>query len=176
MYKTTAYALDLIAVFSLILILIYTKDQPFESKDEYAVLAGIGNVCLISFLGSVTTSLLCWVYFPSYTGLLADIFGIIGAILAIFQYFPQIYTTYSLKHAGTLSIPMMLMQTPGGFIWSASLAQREGTTWSSWLPYFTAAFLQAIVLVMAINYEWKNKNYSEQLVVERVGESTSLVQ
>lgn len=100
-----------------------------------------------------------YVYFfkTAFIGFVADIFGILGSILAAIQYFPQIYTTLHIQHAGSLSIPMMCMQTPGGFAWSFSLAMREGTNWSSWMPYFTAAFLQGILLAIAVYFELRNK-------------------
>ncbi|GME84945.1 unnamed protein product [Ambrosiozyma monospora] len=72
----------------------------------------------------------------------------------MFQYFPQIYTTYRLKHPGSLSINMMLLQTPGGFVWSLSLFLQPGSKWSSWLPYISAAFLQLILLSMCLFYTW----------------------
>ncbi|ODV92565.1 hypothetical protein CANCADRAFT_147602 [Tortispora caseinolytica NRRL Y-17796] len=82
----------------------------------------------------------------------AHLSGIQSTILAAVQYLPQIYTTYKLKHPGSLSIPMMCMQTPGGFVWAASLAMRQDTSWSTYLPYLTAAVLQGSILIMCIYY------------------------
>ena len=76
-----------------------------------------------------------------------------GALAAV-QYIPQIRTTYRLKRAGSLSIPMMCMQTPGGFLVATSLFIRLGWGgWSTWSIYILTAFAQGIVLVMAIYYE-----------------------
>jgi uncharacterized protein with PQ loop repeat len=121
----------------------------------------VGKVCLTHFILSVGLSFYVFFYDVRYIAFVANVMGLLGAILAILQYFPQIYTTYSLKHAGSLSIPMMCLQTPGGFILTASLAAREGTTWSSWLPYLTAAVLQGIVLVLAVYYETRNKSETD---------------
>jgi len=50
--------------------------------------------------------------------------GVSSALLAAFQYAPQIVHTYRLKLVGALSIPMMLIQTPGGFIMVYSITIR----------------------------------------------------
>jgi uncharacterized protein with PQ loop repeat len=148
------------ALTSLIFALAYT-DVEREPPEEFAKLVTVGKVCLTHFILSVGLSFYVFFYDIRYIAFVANVMGLLGAILAILQYFPQIYTTYSLKHAGSLSIPMMCLQTPGGFILTASLAAREGTTWSSWLPYLTAAVLQGIVLVLAVYYETRNKSETD---------------
>jgi uncharacterized protein with PQ loop repeat len=50
--------------------------------------------------------------------------GLSSALLAALQYAPQIVHTYRLKLVGALSIPMMLIQTPGGFIMVFSIMIR----------------------------------------------------
>lgn len=141
----------------LVFALIFTRNQILEPKDDYYKLVQVGKFCLAH--GVLTLTLSFYVYFwaPRYIDLTADAFGILGAVLAASQYFPQIYTTLHLQHVGSLSIPMMVMQTPGGFAWAASLASRKGTKWSSWLPYFTAAFLQGTLLFIAVYFELRNK-------------------
>lgn len=54
----------------------------------------------------------------------ATFLGLSSAILAALQYAPQIAHTYRLKLVGALSIPMMLIQTPGGFIMVISIMIR----------------------------------------------------
>jgi hypothetical protein len=54
----------------------------------------------------------------------ATFLGISSAVLATFQYAPQLYHTYSTKLVGALSIPMMLMQTPGTVFMVLSIALR----------------------------------------------------
>ena len=87
-------------------------------------------------------------------GTWANILGVMAAVLAGVQYFPQIWTTYHLKHVGSLSIPMMCMQTPGGFVFAASLFARLGWAgWSSWGIFVLTASMQGILLYLAIYYE-----------------------
>ena len=54
----------------------------------------------------------------------ATFLGISSATLAALQYAPQIVHTYRLKLVGALSIPMMLIQTPGAIFMVLSIALR----------------------------------------------------
>ncbi|KAK4126473.1 hypothetical protein N657DRAFT_679394 [Parathielavia appendiculata] len=84
----------------------------------------------------------------------ANILGVMAALLAAVQYIPQIWTTYHLKHVGSLSIPMMCIQTPGGFVFAASLFARLGWGgWSSWGIFLMTATMQGVLLYLAIYYE-----------------------
>lgn len=86
----------------------------------------------------------------------ADALGITGTALAAIQYFPQIYTTYKLQSLGSLSIPMMCVQTPGGYLWAASLAARLGWEgWSAWMLYVFISTLQGVVLGMGLYFKWR---------------------
>jgi hypothetical protein len=92
---------------------------------------------------------------PSALHAWANFLGILAATLASIQYFPQIYTTYRLRCVGSLSIPMMCIQTPGSLVWAASLAAREGAKgWSVWGVLLVTASLQGTLLVMAIYFEY----------------------
>lgn len=91
---------------------------------------------------------------PDKLGLWANILGVMAALLAAVQYIPQIWMTYHLKHVGSLSIPMMCIQTPGGFLFAGSLFARLGVAgWSSWGIFVLTASMQGILLYMAIYYE-----------------------
>lgn len=91
---------------------------------------------------------------PGSLGTWAIVLGITATILATIQYLPQIWMTWHLGHVGSLSIPMMLMQTPGSFVWSASLAARYGVSgWSSWGVFLVTGCLQGCLLVMGIYFE-----------------------
>ncbi|CCX06480.1 hypothetical protein FPQ18DRAFT_135153 [Pyronema domesticum] len=83
----------------------------------------------------------------------ANFLGVQSTVLASIQYIPQLFTTWRLKHVGSLSIPMMCIQTPGSFVWAISLATREGTRWSSWATYVVTGCLQGALLAMCITWE-----------------------
>lgn len=134
-----------------------TKNSMRESKLDHHKLTVNFNI----FMAMVVLNILFIIYLyhidkkKTYEGLLffADISGVISTLLAIIQYIPQIYTTFTVKHAGSLSIPMMCLQTPGGFIWSYSLYSQPNSKWSSWLPFFSAANLQLILLIMCVYFK-----------------------
>ncbi|SPO00080.1 related to PQ loop repeat protein [Cephalotrichum gorgonifer] len=115
----------------------------------------VGAACLAHGLLVIVITGILATGFPGKLQLWANSLGVMSAALAGVQYVPQIVTTYRLKRAGSLSIPMMCMQTPGGFLVAASLFARLGAEgWSTWSIYILTALMQGIVLVMAIYYEF----------------------
>jgi hypothetical protein len=71
--------------------------------------------------------------------------------------------TYSLGHVGSLSIPMMLIQTPGAFLWAGSLAARLGMEgWSTWGIFLVTGCLQGCLLVMGIYFELRARRESQR--------------
>ncbi|KAI0046323.1 hypothetical protein FA95DRAFT_1542653 [Auriscalpium vulgare] len=87
----------------------------------------------------------------------ATFLGVSSAVLAALQYAPQLVHTYRLKLVGALSIPMMMIQTPGGFIMVLSIALRPGTDWTSWIQFLVAAIMQAFLLGMCVS--WKVRQH-----------------
>ncbi|KAI8972398.1 hypothetical protein BD414DRAFT_469382 [Trametes punicea] len=110
----------------------------------------------IAFITFITFLLLSTNPTPSTTHrspqlqLWATFLGISSALLAALQYAPQIVHTYRLKLVGALSIPMMLIQTPGAVLMVLSIALRPGTNWTTWISYAVAGAMQGILLVMCI--------------------------
>ncbi|GMG20098.1 unnamed protein product [Ambrosiozyma monospora] len=140
----------------LFLCVFLTRNSVDESRTEYEKI----YLSFQWFLAYAFVNFVLVIYLVFYQGeanavmKFANLSGILATVFAMFQYFPQIYTTYRLKHPGSLSINMMLLQTPGGFVWSLSLFLQPGSKWSSWLPYISAAFLQLILLSMCLYYTW----------------------
>lgn len=114
----------------------------------------MGAACVLHGLLVVIVTGVFTIAFPTYLTAWADFLGVMAAVLAAVQYFPQIWTTYHLKHVGSLSIPMMCIQTPGGFLFAASLYARLGPEgWSTWAIYLLTALMQGCVLVLGVYYE-----------------------
>jgi hypothetical protein len=91
---------------------------------------------------------------PNRLNFWANFLGVMSGVLAGIQYIPQIWMTYHLKHVGSLSIPMMCIQTPGGLLFAASLFARLGMEgWSTWSIYLLTAAMQGSVLGMGIYFE-----------------------
>lgn len=119
----------------------------------------MASLTLVHGLGVIVITGILTTIAPEKLSIWANSLGVMAAMLAAVQYIPQIWTTYHLKHVGSLSIPMMCIQTPGGFVFAASLFARLGLAgWSSWGIFVLTATMQGILLYMAIHYEIQNRN------------------
>ncbi|KAL5090670.1 hypothetical protein Trisim1_003983 [Trichoderma cf. simile WF8] len=114
----------------------------------------VGGLCILHGLVVIALTGVFAIAMPDQLNLWANFLGVMAAVLAAIQYIPQIWTTYHLKHVGSLSIPMMCIQTPGGLLFAASLFMRLGMEgWSTWAIYLLTAAMQGSVLAMGIYYE-----------------------
>lgn len=84
-----------------------------------------------------------------WTALLA----VIALVSSLIQFLPQILRTWKLKVVGALSIPAMMMQTPGSFLFCYTLAISPGTNFTSWMTYFVGGCLQGILLILCLYYQ-----------------------
>jgi len=160
------------AVILLLFLVFFRRDDAEVDEDEqeldpdrptWRTALIVAAVCIVHGFAVVIVSASLSLGAPQYLLPWANFLGISAAVLAAIQYFPQIWTTYKLKHAGSLSILMMCIQTPGGLLFAASLAARLGWGgWSSWGVYVLTAFMQGILLAMAIRYEWQAVERSKQ--------------
>lgn len=142
-----------IFAFLIVVFCVYcTKDSLVQDKVQYYTIYKIYQFTLFYIATHAILIIYTLRYNKGILYSLANAFGLLSTLLASFQYLPQIYTIYKLKHPGSLSISMMCMQTPGGFVWSLSLYLSPGSIWSSWFPYLTAATLQGVLLLMCAYY------------------------
>lgn len=65
----------------------------------------------------------------------ANYLGLAATALVLGQYLPQLLLTWQDGFIGALSITTMAIQVPGSAAFVVSIAMREGTDWSSWIPY-----------------------------------------
>lgn len=133
--------------------------SPFEHKaprwQDAVIVVGVSvlHCLLVAFI-----SLVWFAYSPDTLQVWANLLGICSATLACIQYLPQIYTTWKLQAVYSLSIPMMCIQTPGSYVFAASLAIRLGVAgWSAWGVYVITGALQGCLLVMAIAFELRDR-------------------
>lgn len=141
------------AIMILVLVLAITRGSVLQDKEEYARIVTVGR--WVMFHGIISLIQIVTAFATNRLVLLtlAQINGLLSTLLTIIKYVPQITTTYKLKHPGTLSIGMMCIQTPGGFVFTATLYFTKGLHWSSWVSYFVAALLQGSLLILCIYYE-----------------------
>ncbi|GAA5993153.1 hypothetical protein JCM5350_005387 [Sporobolomyces pararoseus] len=83
----------------------------------------------------------------------ATTLGLLSVALGCCQYAPQLVFTARKKLVGSLSIPMMLLQTPGSFVFVYTLAIRPGVDFTGWAPYFVTGILQGTLLVLCLIFK-----------------------
>jgi hypothetical protein len=147
------------------------EDSPTTSKrgrnrgewQTSIILAWIVAVHLVIIFG-VTIYLLADTLLPPPSETLphrisswAAFLGISSAILSAIQYAPQLIHTYNIGLVGALSIPMMLIQTPGAILMVLSIALRPGTNWTSWITFVVAGIMQGSLLVMCLLWKVRQR-------------------
>lgn len=158
----------------LVLVLVFTRGSVAQDKHEYARIVRVGHLVVVHAIASVIQISVGLTAGRPTLLVLAQLNGLMSTVLTVVKYVPQILTTYRLKHPGTLSVGMMCIQTPGGFVFTATLFFTKGSHWSSWMSYFTAAMLQGSLLVLCVYYEWSAKyRNSEHDSLERIVEENT---
>lgn len=141
----------------------------------YRLALAVTGISILHAVLTMIVSGLVLILSPQNAQPLANILGLSSTLLASIQYFPQIHTTWVLGTVGSLSIPMMCIQTPGSFVWAGSLAARFGIEgWSTWGVYLVTGCLQGTLLVMGIIFEyrnWKNRKLVEETEGNSQGDS-----
>lgn len=142
------------AIMILVFVIIWTRHSVKQDRDEFRRIINISKLVAIHGALSILQIIIAFATNRPVLLALAQFNGLMSAGLTIIKYVPQIAMTYKLKHPGTLSIGMMCIQTPGGFVFTASLFFTKNSHWSSWLSYFVAAMLQGTLLLLCIYYEY----------------------
>lgn len=145
---------------TLLFLVFFPRDAPPDEEEELDskiptwkeavfVLAASIAFFVVALFGSVV-----FIYaLPSHVRGWANFLGLLATVLAAVQYIPQIFMTWKLQETGSLSIPMMCIQTPGSFVFAASLYVRLGPAgWSAWGLYIFGGILQGILLAMGISF------------------------
>ncbi|KAI9794424.1 MAG: hypothetical protein M1816_005494 [Peltula sp. TS41687] len=125
-----------------------------ETPSTYRTAVMTATFYVLHAILTLFTTLILFARSPRSVPFVATLFGILAALLTAIQYFPQLHTTFRRQAVGSLSIPMMLIQTPGSFLWAATMAARMGWQgWSAWGIYVVSGSLQGSLLVMALVFE-----------------------
>lgn len=128
-------------------------------KEAVLVLAVSIAFFLVAFVGSVV-----FVYaLPAHTRAWANLLGLLATALAAVQYIPQIITTWRLQDPASLSVLMMCIQTPGSFVFAASLYVRLGKhAWSAWGLFIFTGCLQGCLLAMSLLFLWRERQAKQE--------------
>ena len=129
---------------------------------------------MVHFIATLLAGVVVTYAFPGQLQSFANAMGIIASLCGVLQYFPQIYTTWKMQRVGSLSVPMMCVQTPGGYLFAASLAARLGWAgWSTWCVYVVLATLQGVLLGMAAWFEIRDREAKKRGQADSENESGS---
>ncbi|CAN3364397.1 hypothetical protein DICA3_F10044 [Diutina catenulata] len=161
------------AILILVFVLLWTKHSVKQDRDEYARIVKVGSIVNLHALASLVQILVGLYGGKSTLYSIANANGLLSTALTVIKYVPQIWTTYNLKHPGTLSVGMMCIQTPGGFVFAATLFFTKGSHWSSWISYLVAALLQGTLLILCLYYEYFDHSgvgaqMAERAEIERI--------
>lgn len=145
-------------------LIFFPRDTEAELEEELGIPTWkealvVLYISTVFFIAVFIVSILFEVRFAENLQGWADLLGSLSTTLAIIQYLPQIRTTWKMQSVGSLSIPMMCIQTPGSFVWAGSLFARLGPAgWSTWGMLLVTGCLQGCILAMGIGYtirDWK---------------------
>ncbi|EAU35026.1 conserved hypothetical protein [Aspergillus terreus NIH2624] len=143
-----------------------TPEPTNNGGPTYRTALAVSVVCVLHAIVMVIVTIAIGLKRPTALQSWSNFCGILAAVLSSIQYFPQIYTTLKLRCVGSLSIPMMCIQTPGSLVWAGSLAARLGSKgWSTWGVLIVTACLQGTLLILGIFFEYlgPNKGHSHHL-------------
>lgn len=162
LFQTLAQVFMFYSVFALYFIYFPpAKKSTQDWRHSIKALKITGVFVAISSLSSLVVVLCCKVpsgVVTAWTTLLA----LIALVSSTIQFVPQIIRTYKLKMVGALSVPAMMMQTPGSFLFCYTIAISPGTNFTSWITYFVGGCLQGILLVLCFYYQ----NIRDYIVIE----------
>ncbi|KAH9818601.1 hypothetical protein DFH28DRAFT_958494 [Melampsora americana] len=156
-----------------------TRFTPLTLSKEYTISLILAIVVLLHFLSSLFITFCILLSLPKATmgepsgtppshdgehpairllRIWATCAGVVSLILACFQYLPQLRSTWKLKLVGSLSLPMMIIQTPGSFLFVYSLAVRPGVNWTTWIVYLVTGTLQGALLILCILWKIRQRS------------------
>jgi uncharacterized protein with PQ loop repeat len=88
---------------------------------------------------------------------MGEAYGVIATVLTCVQWFPQLYTTFRLKTAGSLSLLTLAIQAPGSVGWAVYLAVASTSEPSTWSPPMVTGAMQVTLLCMCVVYERRRR-------------------
>ncbi|KNC53441.1 PQ loop repeat protein [Thecamonas trahens ATCC 50062] len=143
------------------------------------VVAILEVVLLLCYMVAVVTSAAVLVnhFGPCHDSVLyfANILGLVATVANIIQWMPQIYTTFSAKRVGSMSIVMVAVGAPGNFLVLFFLAFVSKESVTTWLPNLSAALQQSILLALLLTYRRREKLIAQASPYVEISEDTPLV-
>lgn len=88
--------------------------------------------------------------------------GILSAIVVVVQWTPQIFVTFQLGSAGSLSIVMLLIQLPGCLLTVFFQAVIGGADITTWGPYLISGINTMILIIMCAVFWIRNRKGQQE--------------
>jgi len=147
----------------------YYKWEPTkEKRREWKIATICLAILFIMIICSSLTAFLLGFYFGMNSNAVHDYavaFGTIANVVTVFQLTPQIYATFKLKAAGSLSIITLIIQAPGTILLVYFQAFVYHVSWSTWVPYFLTAVQMTFLTFLCIFYEirlwWRKRKQAK---------------
>lgn len=105
-------------------------------------------VLIIKFKGECSTAAITY----------GNFLGYLSTVLTFVHWSPQLWTTFKRKSVGSFSILMLCLQVPGAMLIVVFQIFISHEAISTWMSFLAALIQQAILLVMLLYYNRKNKN------------------
>jgi uncharacterized protein with PQ loop repeat len=131
----------------------------------------VSLVILVVYVGGVVLQ----GYGSAYLMTIGMFFGTLATFMCIAQYVPQMITTCKIKGSGSLSLLLLAIQSPGGFVNSAFMAFGQGDNWTTWLSILAAAIQQAILLGICLVFNARQKKRRETASESNLNMSETLL-
>lgn len=131
-----------------------------QRKKEFLIARVILVVVLIlsALIGLLGAALHYWVKVSPYTlQVYGKSVGIVSAIVVVLQWSPQIFTTWTMGEAGSLSIVMLSLLLPGCLTTVFFQAVLDRSDFTTWVPYLITSFQISILIIMCIVFWCKKK-------------------
>jgi len=103
---------------------------------------------------------------------LSTAWGVVGTTSNIVMWWPQIYTTVTLKNKGTLSLWTLAISALGDWIVVASLLWADENFWVV-LPYFPDSGLQIVLIFLGLDYQ-RQRRKAAALLADKSAQETLL--
>jgi uncharacterized protein with PQ loop repeat len=92
-----------------------------------------------------------------YVVTMSKFLGTFACFLCMAQYLPQIITTCKLRDHGSLSLLVLALQAPGGFVNSMFMWLGQGDDWTTWVSTMASAIQQVILLTICMFFKCRKK-------------------
>eukprot|EP00658_Telonema_sp_P-2_P075557 TRINITY_DN6515_c0_g1_i2.p1 TRINITY_DN6515_c0_g1~~TRINITY_DN6515_c0_g1_i2.p1 ORF type:complete len:260 (-),score=50.71 TRINITY_DN6515_c0_g1_i2:87-866(-) len=86
-----------------------------------------------------------------------------GSVLVMVAFAPQLWSTWKLKSAGSLSLFFILIQTVGNVLVFVNYKFIQDDPWTSWAPTLVAASMQGTIVSLGTYFYWTRERNREVL-------------